>query len=144
MTVTGLVSNPFDLGKRGAVMLALAPVLVLALVAMLGTATRADANPVQRTPPPAFAQCTGCHSVQPGRNLFGPSLSRIAGRKAGSLPGYSYSDSLRKSGIVWNEAALDRWLTGPRKMVPGTKMPFPGISDPTRRKEVVSYLLTLQ
>ena len=140
----GLVSHAFGAAKRAAVMLALAAGLVLSLAAMPGPATGANANPVQRTPPQAFAQCAGCHSVQPGRNLFGPSLARVSGRKAGSLPGYAYSDSLRKSGIVWNEAALDRWLTGPRKMVPGTKMPFPGISDPARRKEVVSYLLTLQ
>lgn len=134
----GFVSTVSNVVKYGAV------VLATTAVTMLLIATRAGANPPQRTAPSAFAQCAGCHSVQPGRNLFGPSLSRISGRKAGSLPGFSYSDSLRKSGIVWNEATLDRWLSGPRKMVPGTKMPFPGISDPLRRKEVVNYLLTLQ
>lgn len=75
---------------------------------------------------------------------LGPSLASVAGRKAGSLPGYTYSDALKASGLTWNEATLDKWLASPRETVPGTKMPFMGISDPARRKQVIDYLLTLK
>lgn len=93
--------------------------------------------------PAAFAQCAGCHSTEPGKNLFGPSLAGISKRRAGSLPGYAYSPALKKSGIDWNAQSLDRWLASPQKAVPGTKMPLAGVPDPAARKALVTYLLTL-
>lgn len=93
--------------------------------------------------PAAFAQCAGCHSTEPGKNLFGPSLAGISGRRAASLPGYAYSPALKKSGITWNAKSLDRWLTAPQKAVPGTKMPLGGVQDPAARKALVDYLLTI-
>ena len=117
---------------------------------MLGLCTLALPAAAQVTPPlpdarpAAFAQCLACHTITPGKNGFGPSLAGIAGRKAASLPGYAYSEALKKSGISWNAATLDRWLTSPQKMVPGTRMPFAGIADPARRKQLVDYLLTLK
>ena len=63
---------------------------------------------------------------------------------AGSLEGYAYSGALRASGIRWDRASLDRWLAGPSAMVPGTRMPFRGISDPVARRQVVDYLMTLR
>lgn len=92
-------------------------------------------------PPAAFAQCTACHSTQPGKMMFGPSLAGVGGRRAASLSGYGYSPALKASGLVWNRATLDRWLTSPQKTVPGTRMPFTGIKDPAARKSVVDYLL---
>jgi len=94
--------------------------------------------------PQAFAVCAGCHSTEPGHMRLGPSLAGVAGRNAGTLPGYTYSEALKASGLTWNAATLDKWLTSPQKTVPGTKMPFMGISDPARRKQVVDYLLTLK
>lgn len=93
--------------------------------------------------PAAFAQCAGCHSTEPGKNLFGPSLAGISGRRAASLPGYAYSPALKKSGITWNAKSLDRWLTAPQKAVPGTRMPLGGVQDPATRKALVDYLLTI-
>ena len=75
--------------------------------------------------------------------MFGPSLAGVGGRRAGSLPGYAYSQALRDSGLTWNAASLDRWLTSPQRTVPGTRMPFAGIADPTARKAVINYLLAL-
>ncbi len=106
-------------------------------------AAQASAASVEKRPQ-AFAVCAGCHSTEPGQMRLGPSLAGVAGRKAGSLPGYTYSEALKASGLTWNEATLDKWLTSPRETVPGTKMPFMGISDPARRKQVVDYLLTLK
>lgn len=94
--------------------------------------------------PAAFAICAACHSIERGRNGVGPSLATIAGRKAATLPGYTYSNALKYSGISWDAASLDRWLASPQRTVPGTKMPFTGIPDPAQRREVVNYLLTLK
>jgi len=91
-------------------------------------------------PPVAFAQCMSCHTVEAGRNLIGPSLHGVVGRKAASLPGYAYSDALKKSGLTWDEATLDKWLTAPPKLVPGTKMTFFGLPDPAKRKELIDWL----
>ena len=111
--------------------------------AVFGSA-RAQAGEGTGARPAGFAACTACHTTQAGKNGFGPSLAAVAGRRAASLASYSYSNALKKSGLVWNAATLDRWLTSPQRMVPGTRMPFTGIADPARRKEVVDYLLTLK
>lgn len=97
-----------------------------------------------RSRPAGFAACAACHTTEAGKNGFGPSLAGVAGRRAASLPGYAYSDALKKSGLVWNAKTLDRWLTSPQRAVPGTKMPFTGIADPAARKQMVDYLLTLK
>lgn len=94
------------------------------------------------TPPPAFMQCVSCHSVKPGVNGVGPSLHGVVGRKAGTLPGYAYSDALKTWGKTLDPAELDTWLTAPMKDVPGTKMVFPGMPDPAKRKAVIDYLAT--
>jgi cytochrome c len=104
------------------------------------------ATPVQAAPaapPPAFATCRSCHSTEPGRNGVGPSVRGIVGSKAGDVAGYAFSPALKKSGVVWTRATLDRWLQGPMKMVPGTKMVLP-VADPARRKAIIDYLATLK
>lgn len=95
------------------------------------------------TPPAEFAMCRACHSVEPGKNGIGPSLHGIVGEKAGDVPGYAFSAPLKASGIVWNRATLDEWLTNPMKMVPGTKMVIP-VSDPAKRKALIDYLVSLK
>lgn len=118
-------------------------ILLLALLWLLAALRPAVAD--ETTPrPAAFGACLACHTTVPGKNAFGPSLFGVAGRKAASLQTYMYSKALQASGIVWDAETLDQWLSGPQKKVPGTKMPFPGISDAARRKQVVDYLLTLQ
>lgn len=115
------------------------PLILIPLMAAL------SAPPVQaQSRPPAFAQCASCHSTEPGKTVFGPSLYGIAGRPAGSLPGYDYSPALKRSRITWNAATLDRWLASPQKTVPGTRMPFGGIQDPATRKALVRFLLSLK
>jgi len=109
-----------------------------------GLLAASPAHAQTMTAPPAFAVCAGCHSIQPGKTVFGPSLAALAGRKAGSVPGYAYSPALRASGLTWNAATLDRWLKGPRRLVPGTRMPYPGMQDAKARQAVISYLLTLR
>ena len=93
-------------------------------------------------PPPAFAQCMSCHSVEPGKNLIGPSLHGVVGRRAASLPGYSYSPALKGAGLTWDAATLDKWIEGPMKLVPGTKMTYAGLADPAKRKALIDWLAT--
>jgi cytochrome c len=97
----------------------------------------------QQARPPAFAVCAGCHSTQAGKTAFGPSLAGVGRRRAGTLEGYVYSPALKASGLTWNAQTLDRWLTDPKKTVPGTKMPFNGIQDRKAREQLIAYLLTL-
>jgi cytochrome c len=92
-----------------------------------------------------FLQCQACHEVTPdGPTLVGPNLAGVYGRKAGSLPGYDYSAPLKSSGLVWNGGNLDKWLTNPAALVPGTKMAFSGISSQDLRADVIAYLRTLK
>lgn len=93
--------------------------------------------------PPAFAPCLTCHTVETGRNGSGPSLVGVMGRNAASVAGFPYSPALAASGIVWNVQTLDRWLAGPIRMVPGTRMVMP-VPDAAQRKAVIDYLATLK
>lgn len=110
------------------------------------TTAAAGTAPSETTasPPQAFMQCVACHSVKAGVNGVGPSLFGVVGRKAGFLPGYTYSDALKTWGKTLDEAELDKWLTAPMQDVPGTKMVFPGMPDAAKRKEVIGYLATLK
>ncbi|MBN8501104.1 MAG: c-type cytochrome [Sphingomonadales bacterium] len=94
--------------------------------------------------PAAFAQCAACHAVEAGKNGVGPSLAGVFGKKAGGVAGFAYSDANKNSGLTWDEATLDTYLTNPMKMVPGTKMTFAGLADPAQRKAVIDYLKTLK
>lgn len=85
--------------------------------------------------------CMECHSFARGRNMTGPSLADVWGRKAGTAAGFSrYSDALTRSGLVWDERRLDAWLKNPASLVPGNAMDFPGIADPRTRADLLAYL----
>ena len=91
-----------------------------------------------------FQQCAACHSTEPDRHLTGPSLANVWNRKAGTAAGFlRYSDALKKSGLVWNEATLQRWLADPQAVVPGNSMPFPGIRDAQARADITAFLKVL-
>jgi len=87
-----------------------------------------------------FHKCQACHSLEEGKNKVGPTLHGIVGRPAASVEGYNYSDALKKSGLTWDEATLSKWLENPRKLVPGTKMAFPGLRSEEDIKNVIDYL----
>ncbi len=88
-----------------------------------------------------FRVCATCHSLEPDRNMTGPSLAELWGRKAGSLPSFErYSDALKSSGIIWDDRSLDGWLTDPDRMVPDNEMPFNGIKDARDRADLLAFL----
>lgn len=83
-------------------------------------------------------RCAACHSVE--YNGVGPTHKDLIGRRAGTVPGYGYSDALKASVVVWDEASLSKWLTDPAKFIPGQKM-FISIPDAHERADIVAYLL---
>jgi len=88
-----------------------------------------------------FRVCAPCHSLEPDRNMTGPSLADLWGRKAGGLSSFDrYSDALKSSGIIWDDRALDGWLTDPERMVPDNGMPFEGIKDARVRADLLAFL----
>ncbi len=88
--------------------------------------------------------CALCHSVVAGRRANGPSLFGIVGRKSGSLAGYPYSSAMKASGLTWTSAQLETYIGSPRKIVPGTKMAFVGLTDPHKAKSLIAYLNSLK
>ena len=86
-------------------------------------------------------KCAPCHSIGPGaKNKVGPEQNGLVGRKAGSVEGFNYSEAMKNSGITWDEATLDEYITDPKKKVPGNKMVFPGIKDELQRGDLIAYL----
>jgi cytochrome c len=89
--------------------------------------------------------CRECHSFVKDDNRLGPSLYGVVGRKAGTEPGYAYSQSLKGSGVTWDAATLDKWIADPDKLIPGNDMspPYSGIADPAIRKRIVAFLKSI-
>jgi cytochrome c len=88
-----------------------------------------------------FLRCASCHDISTTASAkTGPNLYHVFGRKSGSLPGYSYSPAMQNAHLVWDAPTLDRWLTNPATVVPGTAMAFPGFSSAQDRQAVIAYL----
>ena len=85
--------------------------------------------------------CRTCHVTKEGDNRLGPSLHGVVGREAGTAPGYNYSSAMADSGIVWDAATIDRFITNPDAVVPGNNMkPFTGVSDAEERAKIIAHL----
>lgn len=92
-----------------------------------------------------FQRCAMCHTdAKGGGNGLGPNLFGVVGRKAASLPDFMYSGALKNAGLTWTPANLDKWLSGPARMVPGTKMMFAGIPQADQRADVIAFLSSLK
>jgi len=88
-----------------------------------------------------FLRCASCHNIAAGASpKIGPSLAGVVGRKSGSLPGYAYSPAMKKANLVWDAPTLDRWLTRPSDLVPGTAMAFAGVPVAADRQAIIAYL----
>jgi cytochrome c len=88
-------------------------------------------------------QCNVCRSAVEGKNMVGPSLFGVVGRQAGQIPGFHYSPANKDSGLTWDAATLDRYLTNPQAVVPKTIMPYAGLKDDEKRANLIAYLSTL-
>jgi len=118
--------------------------LIAALAAGAG-AGAALAQPAAAPAPPAdFSSCGFCHETKAGGVSLGPTLFAIGGRAAGTLPGYDYSDAMKKYAQPWTAENLAAFILDPAKAVPGNKMDFPGANDAASAKAIADYLMSLK
>jgi cytochrome c len=85
-------------------------------------------------------RCSGCHALD--INKEGPRLHGVYGRKAASVADFEYSDALKKVAVRWDDVNLDRWLSDPDALAPGTDMSF-RVSNAEERKVLIEYLKEL-
>lgn len=85
-----------------------------------------------------YERCLACHALAYDRT--GPRHCGLFGRRAGSVKDFAYSEAMRRSGIVWNEKTLDRFLASPLTAIPGTTMGYAGVQDNNERADLIAYL----
>jgi cytochrome c len=114
--------------------LALALALGLASAATAAAGAPADLRVGEQV----YGRCMACHALAYDRT--GPHHCGLFGRRAGSVPGFDYSEAMKRSGITWNAQTLDRFLANPAAMVPGTEMTYAGVRDPGERAALIAWL----
>jgi cytochrome c len=86
------------------------------------------------------AKCSACHSIADDKNKIGPTLKGVYDRKAGEVANFKYSDAMKASGVVWNEANIAAYLKDPKGFVAGNKMTFVGIKDDKQIADIIAYI----
>jgi cytochrome c len=115
----------------------------LLLALLLVETTRAAGDPARGAD--LFQQnCSDCHSRKPGVIRLGPPLFSVVGRPAASIPDYSYSPAMRRSGLVWTPDQLMIYLRARRRYISGVYMSFPGLRYKKDREDVIAFLSTLR
>ena len=88
-----------------------------------------------------YGQCRACHQIGPtAKNAVGPIHNGLFGRKAGSIPGYTYSTANKESGLTWDEATFREYIRDPKAKIPGTKMVYPGLKDEQRITDLIAFI----
>ncbi len=88
-----------------------------------------------------FNQCRACHQIgETAKNLIGPKLNGLIGRKAGAIEGFAYSTANKDSGITWDEATFAEYIRDPRGKIPGTKMTFAGLKNDGQVADLIAFL----
>lgn len=89
----------------------------------------------------SFNKCRPCHQIgETAKNIVGPVLNGLFGRKSGSIEGYNYSEANKGSGISWDEAVFAEYIKDPKAKIPGTKMVFAGIKNEQEIKDLTAFL----
>jgi cytochrome c len=89
-----------------------------------------------------FRKCAACHSLRAdGGFKAGPTLHGVFGRRAGTLPGYPYSEALKQADIIWTADTVSKLFeVGPDVLTPGSKMPLQRMPKAEDRKDLVEFL----
>jgi cytochrome c len=115
----------------------IAMTLALSVLASRAAAEPGDSANGERV----YRACAACHSLEPDRNMTGPSLAELWNRKSGSLPSFPrYSQALKSAGIIWNDDTLDEWIKDPQHVIAGNTMTFPGMKDARQRHDLLAFL----
>jgi cytochrome c len=111
--------------------------LLLTTLPYRATAEPGDAARGERM----YRACIACHSLEPNRNMTGPSLAEVWNRKSGSLASFPrYSPAFKSAGIVWTDDTLDEWVKDPQHFIPGNTMTFAGLKDARQRADLLAFL----
>ena len=114
--------------------------VVAAAAALLGMGSAARAQDVAAGEK-SFNKCRACHQVgERAKNTIGPVLNGLFGRKAGTVPGFNYTDANKNSGITWDDAVFAEYIRDPKAKIPGTKMVFAGIKNDKEIADLTAYL----
>src|SRR3954462_39386 len=112
-------------------------IVAVALAASTGATMAQDVEAGESS----FKKCLPCHDIgDDARNKVGPMLNGLAGRKSGTVEGFSYSDANKNSGLTWDEATFKDYIKDPRAKIPGTKMIYPGLKDEQKTSDLLAYL----
>lgn len=118
-------------------MLKILPVASILVLSGLGAAQAQDAAAGEKV----FTQCRACHQIGPAaKNVIGPEMNGVIGRKSGTVEGYSYSPANKNSGLTWDAATFATYIKNPQVVVKGTKMTFAGVKDDQKIKDLIAYL----
>lgn len=114
---------------------------ILTMLCLLTAATSSAQAQDAAAGEKVFAVCRPCHQVgETAKNVVGPVLNGLFGRKSGSVEGYNYSEANKNSGITWNEAVFAEYIRDPRAKIPGTKMVYAGLKDEKRTQDLIAFL----
>jgi cytochrome c len=117
----------------------LLPLIALFMFPSLSSAASAD-NPTgdaERGKDLFERRCTGCHSLDQDKE--GPHLRGVYGRKAGTVPTFTYSDAVKSAQITWSDKTLEKWLTDTESVIPGNDMTF-RVPKPEERADIIQFL----
>src|SRR5260221_2230520 len=115
--------------------------LIAITASLVITATCAQAAGDAARGARVFQACVACHSIKPGEHMTGPSLVDVWNQKAGTVRGFArYSEALKRSNVIWNDASLEHWLASPEKFIPRSSMTFPGLREKQARQDVTAFL----
>jgi cytochrome c len=116
-----------------------ASILILAALIIFPRVSRADAN-ADRGKYLFERRCTGCHSLDQDKE--GPRLRGVFGRQAGKISTFKYSAALQSSHVTWDDASLEKWLTGPDSLIADNDMDF-SVTKPDERTDIIRFLKAL-
>lgn len=85
-------------------------------------------------------RCAQCHTLEPGKNMVGPTLHGVMGRQSGQVEGFQYTDANKNRAVHWDTTTLFEYLENPKKYIPGTKMAFAGLKKEKDRNDLITYI----
>jgi len=109
-----------------------------ALTLALSQTARADGDAAKGEK--VFGKCKACHEIASDKNKVGPTLHGVIGRKAGTVPGFKYSEAMAGADVTWDATTIAEYVAKPKEFVPGNKMAFAGLKKEDEIEDLVAYI----